>query len=181
MKQVKRLIGFVQLFRNFIPNLGDKLLPFYHLLRKDKIFTITDDHYKDLKLLKADLNLATNLTLRLPKHGLQHVIHCDASFHGTGFVLMIEDYLIDQIGKQQKNAPVSFMQIDPSLSLRIKLIDRVPVRKIEIETAAKPPDASLSSIDSVHNFLENTIEPIDAQFIEQLQKRGLYAILSKSI
>ena len=35
--------------------------------------------------------------------------YCDASFHGTGFVLMIEDYLIDQKGKTKKTyAPVSF-------------------------------------------------------------------------
>ena len=28
VKRVKRLFGFVQFFRNFIPNLGQKLLPF---------------------------------------------------------------------------------------------------------------------------------------------------------
>ena len=33
VKQMERLIGFVQFFRNFIPNLGQKLLPFYKLLR----------------------------------------------------------------------------------------------------------------------------------------------------
>ena len=35
VKQVKRLTGFVQFFRNFIPNLGQTLLPFYKLLRKE--------------------------------------------------------------------------------------------------------------------------------------------------
>ena len=35
---------------------------------------------------------------------------CDASFHCTGFVLMIEDYPIDQKGKTKKTyAPVSFV------------------------------------------------------------------------
>ena len=43
------------------------------------------------------------------KPGLQYVILCDASYHGTGFVLMIEEYLIDQHGQNQKTyAPVSF-------------------------------------------------------------------------
>ena len=46
VKQVKRLIGFVQFFRNFIPNLGQKLLPFYNLLRKENVFTITNDHHE---------------------------------------------------------------------------------------------------------------------------------------
>ena len=102
VKQVKRLIGFVQFFRNFMPNLGDKLLPFYRLLRKDTTFTITNDHHESLEILKSDLSRATNLTLRLAKPGLQYVILCDASYHGTGFVLMIEDYLQDQHGKEKK-------------------------------------------------------------------------------
>ena len=108
-KQVKRLIGFVQFFRIFIPNLGQKLLPFYKLLRKENVFTITNDHHELLNTSKADLTRATDSTLRLAKPGLQCVILCDASFHGTGFVLMIEDYLMDQKGKtEQTYAPVSF-------------------------------------------------------------------------
>ena len=34
VKQVKCLVGFVQFFRNFIPNLKQKLVPFFKLLRK---------------------------------------------------------------------------------------------------------------------------------------------------
>ena len=45
VKQVKRLIGFVQLFRNFILNLGQKHLPFYKHLRKENVFTIRSDHH----------------------------------------------------------------------------------------------------------------------------------------
>ena len=109
VKQVKRLIGFVHFFRNFIPNPGQKLLPCYKLLRKENIFTITNDHLESFNTLKADLTRATDLTLRLAKPGLQYVILCDASFHGTGFVLMIEDYPIDQKGKTKETyAPVSF-------------------------------------------------------------------------
>ena len=109
LKQVKHLIGFVQFFRDFIPNLGQKILPFYKLLGKENVFTITKDHHESVNALKADLTRATDLTLRLAKPGLQYVILCDASFHGTGFVLMIEDYLIDQKYKTKKiYAPVSF-------------------------------------------------------------------------
>ena len=109
VKQVKRLIGFVQFFRNFMLNLGDKLLPFYRLLRKDTTFTITNDHHESLETLKSDLSRATNLTLRLAKPGLQYVILCDASYHGTGFVLMIEDYLQDQNGKEKKHTHRSLL------------------------------------------------------------------------
>ena len=109
VKQVKHLIGFVQVFRNFNTNLGQKRLPFYKLLRKENIFTVTNDHHESLVILKADLTRATDLTLRLAKPGFHYVILCDASFHGTGFVLMIEDYLIDQKGITTKiYAPVTF-------------------------------------------------------------------------
>ena len=109
VRQVKRLIGFVQFFRNFIPDLNQKLLPFYKLLRKDTEFIISHAHTEAIEALKMDLINATNLTLRLPKPGLQYVLLCDASYNGTGFVLMIEDYLVDQKGQHKKSyAPVSF-------------------------------------------------------------------------
>ena len=109
VKQKKRLIGFVDFFRNFIPNRGQKLLSFYKLLRKENVFAKTIDHDEPPNTLKAHLTRATDLTLPLAKPGLQYVILCDASFHGIGFVLRIEDYLIDQKGKIKKTyAPVSF-------------------------------------------------------------------------
>ena len=71
----------------------------HKLLRTENVLTKTNDYHESLNTLKADLTLATDLTLRLAKPGLQYVILCDASFHGTGFVLMIENYLTDQKGK----------------------------------------------------------------------------------
>ena len=109
VKQVKRLIGSELFFRNFVPSLGEKLLPFYMLIPKENAFTITIDHYESFNTLKADSTRDTDLTRRLAKPGLQYVILCDASFHGTGFVLMIQDYLIDQKAKTKKTfALVSF-------------------------------------------------------------------------
>ena len=109
VRQAKRLIGFVQFFRNFIPYMNQKLLPFYKLLRKNTEFIISNAHTEAFEALKMDLMNATNFTLPLPKPGLQYVLLCDASYHSTGFVLMIEDCLIDQKGQQKKSyAPVSF-------------------------------------------------------------------------
>ena len=109
VKQVKRLIGFVQFFRNYMPSLGEKLLPFYRLLKKDADFRILPEHHKGLEVLKHDLLQATTITLRLPKPDLQYVILCDASYHGTGFVLMVEDYIsTENKGKTKTYAPVSF-------------------------------------------------------------------------
>ena len=92
-KQVKRLIGFTQFFRKYIPNLCEKLMSFYKVLKKDAVKETTEEQVNALEVIKKDLMEATNVTLRLQKPGLQYVILFDASYHGAGFVLMVEDYL----------------------------------------------------------------------------------------
>ena len=266
VKQVKRLIGFVQFFRNYMPSLGEKLIPFYRLLRKDIAFQTNEEHQKSLEVLKHDLIQATDITLRLPKPGLQYVILCDASYHGTGFVLMVEDYVkTDNKGEMKTYAPVSFgsrlfntaqlkfsiyykeflalyfaldhfshfiwgsskpviiltdnrsltqffqaktippsvwnfldrvmsfniiiahipgkanyaadflsrMQTDPSVSLSLKLTDKIPVREIQIDTTAKLPDASLNLIHSMDDAFPEK-KKIDDNLRAQLLELGLY-------
>ena len=109
VKQVKRLIGFLQFFRSFIPNLNEPLIPFYKLLRKNVSFEITDEIENAFKVLREKLQTTTTQTLRLAKPGLQYAILCDASYHSSGFVLMIEDYVNNNKGETVKSyAPVSF-------------------------------------------------------------------------
>ena len=75
----------------------------------ENALTIIIHHHESLNTLKSELTRATNLTVRLAKPGLQYVIICDVSFLSTGFVVMIEDYLIDQNGKEKKTyEPVFF-------------------------------------------------------------------------
>ena len=101
-KQVKRLIGFTQFFRNYIPQLGGKLMSFYKLLKKHAVIETTEKHVKALEVIKKDLMEAINVTLRQPKPGLQYVILCDASYHGAGSVLMVVGY-VNETGKKEEN------------------------------------------------------------------------------
>ena len=95
--------------RNYVPNLGQKLLPFNKFICTENIFTITNDHLESFNTLKADLLRATDIKLLLAEPGLQYVILFDASFLGIRFALMIEDYLIDQkVETKEIYAPVSF-------------------------------------------------------------------------
>lgn len=107
-RHVKRFIGFLQFFRAFIPSLSIKLFPFYKLLRNDVEFKITKEHITNFEVIKEDLLKATNTYLRLAKPNLQYVILTDASYHGAGFVLMVEDYCTVQKGESKILAPVSF-------------------------------------------------------------------------
>ena len=82
---------------------------FFERFLRGNTFTITEDHPEFPDTTKADLTRARDLTLLLAKPGLQYVILCDASFHGTRLVLRIEDFSIDQTGKAKKTYnPVSF-------------------------------------------------------------------------
>ena len=102
LKQFNVFIGVVQFFRNFFHNLGKKSVPFDRFFRTENTFTITNDHRDSLTTIKSVLTAATNVTVRLAKLGLLYIIICDSGFHGIGFVLMIEDHLIDQKGKKKK-------------------------------------------------------------------------------
>ena len=107
VKQVKRLIGFLQFFRNFIPNFNEHLIPFYKLLRKNVSFELTEDIMEAFETLKQKLQTTATQTLRLAKPGLQCAILCDASYHSSGFVLVIEDYVTNDKGESVKSyAPV---------------------------------------------------------------------------
>ena len=82
---------------------------FTNFYAKKNDFTFTNDNLESFNTLKADSTRATDLTLRLATPGLQYIIPCDASFHGIGFVLMVEDYLIGQKnGTKKTYAPVTF-------------------------------------------------------------------------
>ena len=65
------------------------------------------------------------------------------------------------------------MQTDPSLSIQIKLTDNVPIRELEIETAAKTPDVALSNFDDVNTF-PNELPTLDDHFLNQLKIHGLF-------
>ena len=93
VKQTKRLIGFFQYFRHYMPELADKLLPFYQLTKNDTPFEITNEHHTCLKDLTKMLENSCKSTLRLPKPDLIYVILADASYYSAGYVLMVEDYV----------------------------------------------------------------------------------------
>ena len=72
-------------------------------------FEVTEEILDSFETLKEKLKTTATQTLRLAKPGLQYVILCDASYHSSGFVLMIEDYVKNEKGEDVKSyAPVSF-------------------------------------------------------------------------
>ena len=92
VRRLKRLVGFVLLFRSIFPTLAQNIMPWYKLLRKGLDFELQYDHLRNFDTIKSDLLQAAQTPLRQAKPRQQYVIPCDASYYSSGFVLKIEDY-----------------------------------------------------------------------------------------
>ena len=84
---------------------GTKLMPFYHLLKKDRKLETNEKHQNSLATIKEDFLRATQITCRLPKAGLQILMLCNASYNGTGVVLMVEDHVKENHSGEKKTYP----------------------------------------------------------------------------
>ena len=108
VKSLQRYIGFVQLYRQYIPRLAKKLTPMYKLLQKNIKFQLTQQHKDLIFEINENLAKAAKLSLRLPLPDKQLVIMCDASEHAAGYDLLIQDYTETNDGPMKSHAPVSF-------------------------------------------------------------------------
>ena len=95
LKQMQRVIDFVQILRKFVFNLERKSIPFWRLLQGEKALKFFIEYHKFLSSLKTVLTRDTILTIRLAKPGPQYCISCDSCFHVSSFVLRGKDNLID--------------------------------------------------------------------------------------
>ena len=84
IRQIQKMIGFMNYFKNYIPRLAEKLLPFYKMLQKGEKVKVTDEHRRMLKILKDDLKQTMERTMRLPLADKQYVIMADASDFAAG-------------------------------------------------------------------------------------------------
>ena len=106
VKQVKRLNGCEQFFSEVHCFFNSKTTTILPTVTKHAL-TITNYHHESLNVWKGDLTRATKMTQRLPRPGLKYVILSDASSQCTGFLLLTEDYLIDQKRKEKETyAPI---------------------------------------------------------------------------
>ena len=169
IKQTRRLIGFVQYFQKFIPNLAIKLQPFFIILRKESEFLITDEHKTSLSTLKNDLAKACELSLKMAKPNCQFVIVSDASFYAAGFILLIEDYHEQSKNADEKSyAPVAFgshlfspAELKFSIYVKEFLSIKLTFESFEhyIWGASNKPVIVLSDNKSVTRFFQTKILP----------------------
>src|SRR5258705_449163 len=88
-KQVRSFIGFCNFYRRFISHYSDICKPLNDLLRKNKVWEWTDDHYGAFNKLKAAF--VSRPVLIIPDYSKPFIIEADASLFATGAVLLQED------------------------------------------------------------------------------------------
>lgn len=86
---VRRLVGMLSYFRDFVDHLADRLQPLYALLRKDTPFVWTAACEEAFESVKQCLFRAP--TLMLPRPSTPFTLKTDASRVGPGAVLLQPD------------------------------------------------------------------------------------------
>ena len=99
---MQRYLGFVILYRNYIPRMAEKLNPFYKLLKAEVPINITSELKEAFNSVNKALSVACELALKQKITGKQLVLKTDASFRSAGHALMIEDNPDQKIQSKRK-------------------------------------------------------------------------------
>ena len=111
-KTLRRYIGFLNYYRNYLTRLAERLTPFFQLLKtthtKIKI-SITPDIMKEFREINEVLDRCCQLALRQPLPGKQLVLMTDASFQAAGYAVLIEDNPKQKYTSTRKTyAPIAY-------------------------------------------------------------------------
>ena len=79
-KALQRYLGFLSYYRNYIPRLSEKLVPFFQLLKKEEKALVTADFVEQSNEINRDLDRCSQLALKQPLLNQQLVLMTDASF-----------------------------------------------------------------------------------------------------
>ena len=90
-KALQRYIGFLNYYRNYIPRLSEKLVPFFQLLKKDEKVLVTQELVEQFNAINRDLDRCSQLALKQPLPNKQLVLMTDASFTAAGYAILTED------------------------------------------------------------------------------------------
>ena len=90
-KALQCYLGFLNYYRNYIPRLSEKLVPFFKLLKKDEKVLVTQELVEQFNEINRDLDRCSQLALKQPLPNKQLVLMTDASFTAAGYAILTED------------------------------------------------------------------------------------------
>ena len=108
-KALQRYLGFLNYYRNYIPRLSEKLVPFFQLLKKDEKALVTSELIEQFNEINRDLDRCSQLALRQPLPNRQLVLMTDASFTAAGYAILTEDDPNQKFTSVKKSyAPIAY-------------------------------------------------------------------------
>ena len=108
-KALQRYLGFLNYYRNYIPRLSEKLVPFFQLLKKEEKVLVTSDLIEQFNEINRDLDRCSKLALRQPLPNRQLVLMTDASFTAAGYAILTEDDPNQKFNSVKKSyAPITY-------------------------------------------------------------------------
>ena len=108
-KASQRNLGFLNYYRNYIPRLSEKLVPFFQLLKKDEKVLVTSELIEQFNEIKRDLDRCSQLALRQPLPNRQLVLMTDACFTAAGYAILTEDDPNQKFTSVKKSyAPIAY-------------------------------------------------------------------------
>ena len=108
-KDLQRYLGFLNYYRNYIPRLSEKLVPFFQLLKKDEKVLMTSELIEQFNEINRELDRCSQLALRQPLPNRQLVLMTDASFTAAGYTILTEDDPNQKFTSVKKSyAPIAY-------------------------------------------------------------------------
>ena len=101
-KALQQYLGFLNIYRNYIPRVATKINPFYKLLKTQVPISIISEFKETFDSLNKAVSEACELAMKQPNPAKQLVLMTDAIFRSAGYVLMIEDNPDQKIQSKRK-------------------------------------------------------------------------------
>ncbi|KAG0430133.1 Transposon Tf2-11 polyprotein, partial [Dictyocoela muelleri] len=113
-RQLQILLGKINWYRKFIPNVSLKLFDLYEKLKLNKNkFNINEEEMK--LVFKIYEHLKTNMYLYLPNLNEPFFINSDSSDHTIGAVLSQKNGIIDHFSKKLNHAQMNYSIVDKEM------------------------------------------------------------------
>ena len=108
-KALKRYLGFLNYYRNYIPRLSEKIVPFFQLLKKYEKVLVATELVEQFNETNRDLDRRSQLALKQPLPNKQLVLMTDASFTAAGYAILTEDDPNQKFTSVKKSyAPIAY-------------------------------------------------------------------------
>lgn len=111
-KGLQKLLGYINWYRPYLPNLSRKLVNITNKLKDKEIFWSTEDQ-KTVQEIINEIN--SKPVLKFPDFSKKFILETDASNKAIGAVLKQEDELIDCFSKKLNNTQTNYSVMEKEL------------------------------------------------------------------